>query len=366
MTPGTHTEQEISQDGIEVMSQPDCLVCGTSGRIIFEGLADRVYATPGSWNFRGCQNRACGVLWLDPMPTPADVWKAYREYYTHEDPSKMKVKQDFARRLFRSTMAIFKASYLNRRYGYGKNKSSENKENLRGLLLGWLAYAMPWRRSEWDLSVMFLPQLRDGRLLEVGCGNGAFIQEVSELGWKAEGLDVDPGAVEAARSKGLPVKLGSLEESRYPDGYFDAICMCHVIEHVHDPVRLFRECFRVLKPGGRLCLVTPNAQSFYRRSFGDSWFALEPPRHLHIFTVNTLRILLQKAGFRAARVFTTVRDADGLFVASRSIRRTGRCPMNAKVARAEKIYGRIAQLCEWLLIKTNPCAGEELSAIAQK
>ena len=79
----THVEQEISEDKIEAVQRPECLVCGAEGETLYEGLRDRAFAAPGCWNFRKCQNSSCGVLWLDPMPTTTDLWKAYREYYTH-------------------------------------------------------------------------------------------------------------------------------------------------------------------------------------------------------------------------------------------------------------------------------------------
>lgn len=347
-------------DQVEAVSQPICLMCGAFGGMLYDGLKDRPFDTPGLWNLRKCPNRECGLLWLDPMPTPGDIWKAYRSYYTHPGNSEAQVKQDLARLVFRRTMARLRRAYLNRRYGCCSGR------RISDVFLVWLAYLMPWRRSEWDMSVMFLPCLQRGRLLDVGAGAGHLLVGMRELGWEVEGVDVDPGALENTKAKGLKVSLGPLEDLHYPDDYFDAISMSHVIEHVHDPARLLKECHRILRPGGRLSLVTPNAQSLCHRVFGSSWFALEPPRHLHIFTRNTMRILLTKSGFSAANVFTTIRDADALFVASRSIRRSGRFRMHSRQPRSEKIAGRLSQVLEWALLKVAPCVGEELSATARK
>jgi ubiquinone/menaquinone biosynthesis C-methylase UbiE len=213
---------------------------------------------------------------------------------------------------------------------------------------------------------MFLPSVRGGRLLEVGCGSGDLLLGLRELGWKVEGIDVDPMAVENSTRRGLDVRQGTLEALCYSENTFDAVVMSHVIEHVHDPIGLLRECFRILKPGGRISFVTPNAQSLCHRMFGHAWFALEPPRHLHIFTPNAMRALMQRSGFHNARVFTSIRDADGLFVASRSIQRTGHVKMRSSQPYAEKIFGRSVQVFEWLLTKVDPSAGEELSVLAQK
>src|SRR5258708_36641931 len=95
------------------------------------------------------------------------------------------------------------------------------------------------------------------------------------LGGDAEGVDVDPLAVENARARGLPVRLGDLAAQRYPADHFDAIYMSHVIEHVHDPVALLSECRRVLKVGGRLVALTPNVESWGHRRFQRAWAPLD-------------------------------------------------------------------------------------------
>lgn len=83
---------------------------------------------------------------------------------------------------------------------------------------------------------------------------------VGGTGWRVEGVDFDPGAVEVARASGLEVRLESLESQRYPDQSFDAVTMVHLIEHTHDPVGLIHESRRILKPRGQLVILTPNAR----------------------------------------------------------------------------------------------------------
>jgi SAM-dependent methyltransferase len=138
------------------------------------------------------------------------------------------------------------------------------------------------------------------------------------LGWNAEGLDFDKRAIERAKAKGLVMHLGGLPEQRFPAASYDAVTMSHSIEHVHDPVGWLAEARRVLRPRGRLALATPNAHSLLHRRFGRNWFPLEPPRHLHLFNRAALESALRKAGFGRFRLFTSARDATGVF-ASRTI-----------------------------------------------
>jgi len=76
------------------------------------------------------------------------------------------------------------------------------------------------------------------------------------------------------------------------------ITLSHVIEHVHDPLKLLRQCFELLAPGGRLWLQTPNLRSLGHAVFGPAWRGLEPPRHLVLFDRATLMAALAGAGFR--------------------------------------------------------------------
>ena len=92
------------------------------------------------------------------------------------------------------------------------------------------------------------------------------------------GVEPDGDAVTVTREKfDLEVFQGSQEEAKFADGYFDAITRNHVIEHAPDPIHVLEECRRVLKPNGRLAVVTPNIKSQGRRVFGENWRGLEEP-----------------------------------------------------------------------------------------
>ena len=126
------------------------------------------------------------------------------------------------------------------------------------------------------------------------------------MGRFAEGVDFDPAAVRNAKGKGLQVHLGKLETQEYPDNHFDAITMSHVIEHVHNPLQLLHECYRILKPGGRLVVATPNCESWGHKIFKRNWRGLEPPRHLYLFSMMSLNKAVDIAGFRVVFIRSTV------------------------------------------------------------
>ena len=150
-----------------------------------------------------------------------------------------------------------------------------------------------------------------------------------ELGWHAEGVDFDPQAARNAVAKGVKVYVGELAALRFPDAAFDAVTMSHFIEHVHDPSLLLRECHRILKPGGRLVVVTPNNASFGHHIYKENWRGLEPPRHLHLFNIACLDALAARNGFGERTLSTSIRDAYGIFLGSRSIARSGQYAMGS-------------------------------------
>jgi 2-polyprenyl-3-methyl-5-hydroxy-6-metoxy-1,4-benzoquinol methylase len=350
------TEYKALSKTNEIRSRPcpTCYICGTDGGPLYQYLEDRYWGALGQWSLRKCRNDSCGLVWLDPMPIQEDIAEAYEHYYTHWDSTDEGPSQGLIRRFIRSV----KAGYLDSKYGYGRGGPKS--------YLGLLAYFAPLRRAGSDFSVMYLRFSRGGRLLEVGCGSGDMLKGMADLGWQVEGVDFDPAAVESCGRKGLNVRVGFLEQQRYPANYYDAVTMSHLIEHVHEPLELLVECYRILKPDGHLSLVTPNINSAGHRIYGSSWFHLDPPRHLRIFSVTSLKVLLQKAGFRSMKIHTTIRDAAGAYVGSRSIRRMGRYEFGSRQPRSVRLWGHAMTALEWAWLNLNDQVGEEIAVVAQK
>jgi SAM-dependent methyltransferase len=227
-------------------------------------------------------------------------------------------------------------------------------------------YLYPPGRANTDFSVLYLEAMPNATLLDVGCGNGSMLRTMHRLGWHVEGVDPDKEAVRFAASKGLKVHHGNLAAQKFRDSSFDAVTLSHVIEHVHDPLALVQECHRILKPHGRLSLATPNGNSFGHRLYKSSWLALDPPRHLHIFTVAALARLLREVGFCKIRAFTTIRDASNLFLASRAIRASGKYQWGSKFSPLTATWGRLLQMIEWTMLAVNSELGEDIAVAAQK
>src|SRR5208337_1460879 len=171
---------------------PNCYLCGTRGDRLYIGLRDWLFGAPGEWNIVRCPNSSCGLLWLDPMPTEEDIAKAYQTYFTHfvdPDLQSSPGNRGLLSRIYREG----RAAHLALRYGLKGPPPSAFAR---------LA-AIPFRlsaglRAVEDYPLRYLAG-KKGRVLDVGCGNGATVARASQMGWDAEGLDVDPIAVSVAR-----------------------------------------------------------------------------------------------------------------------------------------------------------------------
>ena len=161
-------------------------------------------------------------------------------------------------------------------------------------------------RKKAGYAVRFLEKKNGGTLLDVGCGNGAFMDWMQRLGWKVQGIEVDPAAAQRAVDRGLTVHYDKVESVDLPPDFFDAITLTHVAEHFFDPRKIFEILVRSVKPGGVIVSVSPNPAGISRRIFGNKWYALDPPRHLFLPTAAAYRRMLEPLGCEV-RTWTSMR-----------------------------------------------------------
>ncbi len=138
---------------------------------------------------------------------------------------------------------------------------------------------------------------RGGRLLEIGCAVGFLLLAARDRGFDACGVEMSEWASGIARDQfGLDVRCGTLEDAGLGDECFDVVVLADVIEHLTDPAKTVREIRRVLKPGGRLLLLTPDTGSVVAKLLGVRWWGLLDD-HYFYFSRATMRRFLENEGF---------------------------------------------------------------------
>jgi len=281
--------------------------------------------------------------------------KLYETYYTHalqENAGK------FARlrRIIRNAILGTNMDYAGLANGFVQK------------VLGTVLSCVGPIREMAEVSVMTLKGSTKGRLLDVGCANGQFLATMRDLGWEVVGVEPDRQAAEMAREHlKLKVYKGVLEEAGFSNDSFDAITMNHVIEHVWEPIGTLRECHRVLKPAGRLVVVTPNIESLGHRLFTEAWLGIDPPRHLYVFSPRSLRACAEQADLTVIQLGTTSRTGRGVWVASRLIRRDGVLPGGSpqNIGLPLRLEGLAFQVAEYGLCRVKE-VGEEIVLFATK
>jgi SAM-dependent methyltransferase len=132
---------------------------------------------------------------------------------------------------------------------------------------------------------------RGGRLLEIGCAYGFFLEEARRF-YDVGGIEIADGAVASCRDRGLSVIGGMAEEVTLTQfGMLDVIVLLDVIEHLPDPHSTLALCKRHLNPGGVIVITTGDFSSFYARLAGRNWRLMTPPQHLWFFTPESIRRL---------------------------------------------------------------------------
>ncbi|MEJ2208787.1 MAG: class I SAM-dependent methyltransferase [Anaerolineae bacterium] len=235
-----------------------CPLCGSRDAVVVARHRDRMLGIEGEFTMTRCAG--CGLLYLNPQPGPEELARYYPESY---EP-----------------------------YLAGTEGASSRLKRLS------LEYGLAKRCR------VVTRYKESGRLLEIGCANGLFLDAMRRRGdWDVQGVDISPHAVSSARERlGLDVFLGSLHEAQFAGGSFDVVVMWDVLEHVHDPAATLAEIRRILAPDGLLIFRLPQLDAWERRWFGPYWSGWDAPRHLTLFSRRTLGLMLARSRFRIEKM----------------------------------------------------------------
>lgn len=249
-----------------------CILCGSSESILLYATSERMFGLGGKFFLKKCSK--CSLAFLDPQPSDAQLKKYYpsKDYYIYN------------RSIKKGQIEIIREYFIKHYYS----------PNFLSLLM-----------TTFIKNVPAIPSYAgNGKILDLGCGTGDTLVLLKGLGWDVYGIDMDKNAIFTGKKRGLGnLRLGTYKDlDKYPDNYFDAIRLYHVIEHLDDPSLCLSLINKKLKKNGELIMGTPNIESLISKIFGPYWYNLDSPRHLFIFSPRTLKKLVEKNGFSVRKI----------------------------------------------------------------
>ncbi|HUR85618.1 MAG TPA: methyltransferase domain-containing protein [Solirubrobacteraceae bacterium] len=187
----------------------------------------------------------------------------------------------------------------------GRRPSGEQlRRQYDGYGLGTAESGVTRKRYE-ELLDEFDAYRRTGRILDVGCGEGGFLEAAARRGWEVHGTESTEGALERNRARGIAMTLAPTRPGDLPAAAFDVVTAFEVVEHVGEPRAEAAAIADAIRDGGLLYVTTPNFSSASRRILGAGWNVIEYPEHLGYFTAGTLTRWLREAGLDPLAVTTT-------------------------------------------------------------
>ncbi|MEM2983863.1 MAG: class I SAM-dependent methyltransferase [Candidatus Jordarchaeaceae archaeon] len=219
----------------------ECLICNTSDY--------ETWATYGS--YRAVKCKGCGLVWINPHLSEEGMRRYYENYIGMRMKEEVKMKQ---------------------------------------------------REIQYRIDADFIQNfVSSGRVLDVGCSGGFFLNTLADS-FEKYGIDIDPKAVEYAKrnfSFGKNVSCQSIENTSFPNKYFDLVIMRGVVEHLPDPKAAVGKISELLKEDGYLYIAaTPNVKSFCANLYREKWNLFHPVRHIWYFSAETLAKLCSPFNLR--------------------------------------------------------------------
>lgn len=173
-----------------------------------------------------------------------------------------------------------------------QTKSSDEGSEFKEPSKNWLKQV--WYRLNY--SNPLLPLIDQGPILDVGCGQGDFIAELTHKGFEAHGLELDKSSCRICRKRGFQVIEGTIETVDLPIKFYNWIVLSHALEHFLDPVGVLRKISFSLSEDGKMAIAVPYVKSPMVKLFGRNWHGWDPPFHLTHFDRSTLSQVCEKAG----------------------------------------------------------------------
>lgn len=322
----------VNEDGYQARESPPCALCGGDAFTDeLRDVRDLLFYKPGAFTLARCQG--CGLVATRPRPAPDALARYYERTY----------ERAFARRF-------------------------QVDSPLGRLIPRWRLAAV--RKA--------LPLGPEDRLLDVGCGYGAFLKAARDMtGCQATGVEQDPHNLARAADPGpITYKKGFFDDVELEPGAYTVVSFLECLEHLPDPRGALVRAHGLLAPGGHVVIEVPDYGGGWRRVFGRSWLNLLIPQHLTHFEKASLRALVEGTGFEVVRHHSLFFPGEGTASLMLWLRRALGLPPRAERSGGQRllalaaflgvaVFGLVVEVPAQLLLRALGLAGTQL-LIARK
>jgi 2-polyprenyl-3-methyl-5-hydroxy-6-metoxy-1,4-benzoquinol methylase len=271
-----------------VPTQSPCPLCDADAR--------RLLLRKNGYEIAQC--RACGLGYVDPMPSPAQLAALYN------DDCRQGVTHTIG---FERYIGAQRAGHVAQARRLGDVIEQAARSHPRPTAdrrsPGPLPVAAGGRLAENRAPSTEHESKATPRLLDVGCAAGFLLDELRRRGWDVHGVELSADLCRYARSEfGLGVFCGELCDAPWLPASFDVVTVIGTIEHVPDPRHVVAAACRLLVPDGLLVILTENLNNPIARLWPAAWNGFMPPEHLYHFTPDTLGRLFAENGAAVWRI----------------------------------------------------------------
>ncbi|MFW9856163.1 MAG: class I SAM-dependent methyltransferase [Candidatus Thorarchaeota archaeon] len=252
-----------------------CQVCGNSKGNNELQVSEMMFGFRDKFSYWECSN--CGGLQIAEIPE--NLGRYYPpNYYSFEQKNPKK------RNLIRYRLGIRRDRFA--LFGRG--------------FLGRLLYMISPREQFRRISKLGIKLNYESKVLDVGCGSGAFLRRLKELGLK-ELIGIDPFLPGEAHDKGLKLLKKTIFDFDDQDN-FDFIRFHHTLEHMPDQADVILKTSKLLSPTGSCMVSMPVKTKYIWKRYGIHWVSIDAPRHLFVHTIKSFKNLVEKTDLRIRQI----------------------------------------------------------------